>query len=56
MSGVGDASHSLFADTRGQGCAIVYGDKFSAALEMTSNAEKFLSKSSYESELVPGTT
>jgi len=52
MSGVGDASHSLFADTRGQGCAIVYGDKISAAIEMTSNVEKFFSKSSYESELV----
>jgi hypothetical protein len=52
MSGVGDASHSLFADTRGQGCAIIYGDKVSAALEMTANVEKFFSKSSYESELV----
>jgi hypothetical protein len=52
MSGVGDASHSLFADTRGQGCAIVFGDAHSAAIEMTSNVEKFFSKSSYESELV----
>jgi len=52
MSGVGDASHSLFADTRGQGCAIIFGDDTSAALEMSSNVEKFLSKSSYESELV----
>jgi hypothetical protein len=52
MSGVGDASHSLFADTRGQGCAIVFGDSHSAAIEMTSNVEKFFSKSSYESELV----
>jgi len=52
MSGVGDASHSLFADTRGQACAIIFGDDTSAALEMSSNVEKFLSKSSYESELV----
>ena len=52
MSGVGDASHSLFADTRGQGCAIVFGDKISAAIEMTANVEKFFSKSSYQSELV----
>ena len=52
MSGVGDASHSLFADTRGQGCAIIFGDDTSAALEMSSNVEKFQSKSSYESELV----
>jgi len=49
---VGDASHSLFADTRGQGCAIVYGDEHSAAIEMSSNVEKFMSKSSYESEIV----
>jgi hypothetical protein len=52
MAGVGDASHSLFADTRGQGYAIVFGDKRSAAIEMTSNVEKFFSKSSYQSELV----
>ena len=52
MSGVGDASHSLFADTRGQGSGIIFGDEHSAALEMSSNVEKFLSKSSYESELV----
>ncbi len=42
----------MFADARGQGCAIVYGDQYSAALEMTSNREKFQSKSSYDSELV----
>ena len=52
LSMVGDASHSLFVDTRGQGCAIIYGDEHSAALEMTSNVEKFQSKSSYESEIV----
>ena len=52
MTLAGDASNSLFADTRGQGCAIVFGDASSAALEMTANVEKFFSKSSFQSELV----
>ena len=51
MSLLGDASFNLFADAKGQGCAIVHGDAHSAALEMTCNKEKFQSKSSYDSEL-----
>ena len=46
-----DASHNLFANARGQLCNILYGDKLSAPLEMTSNKESFVSDSSYESEL-----
>ncbi len=52
MISVGDASNSLLADTRAFGCAIIFADKHSAALEMSVNVEKFLSKSSYESEIV----
>jgi hypothetical protein len=48
----GDASHNLFANSRGQQCEIIYGDKDSAALDMSSVKEKEVTNSSYESELI----
>jgi hypothetical protein len=48
----GDASHNLFANARGQQCEIVYGDEYSAALDMSSVKEKEVTNSSYESELI----
>jgi hypothetical protein len=49
---MGDASHNLFSNARGQGCQIIYGDQFSAPINMTSNCFKFVTSSSYHAELV----
>lgn len=46
-----DASHNLFADARGQHCVQIYGDRVSAALDMTSNKGK-VTESSFEDELI----
>jgi hypothetical protein len=47
-----DASHNLFADARGQRCELIYGDKVSAALDLSCNKEKEVTSASYESELL----
>ena len=47
-----DASHNLFSDAKGQQCVQVYGDRVSAALDMTSNRGKAVTNSSYEEELI----
>ena len=49
---MGDSSHNLFANAKGQGCKLVYADKWSAAINITSNVHKFVSESAYEAELV----
>ena len=49
---MGDSSHNLFANAKGQGCKLVYADKWSAAVNITSNVHKFVTDSAYEAELV----
>jgi hypothetical protein len=49
---MGDSSHNLFANAKGQGCKLVYADKWSAAINITSNVHKFVTDSAYEAELV----
>jgi hypothetical protein len=49
---MGDSSHNLFANAKGQGCKLVYADKWSAAINITSNVHKFVTQSAYEAELV----
>jgi hypothetical protein len=49
---MGDASHNLFSNAKGQGCKVVYLDEWSAAVGVTSNIFKYVTKSSYEAELV----
>jgi hypothetical protein len=51
-----DASHNAFVDAKGQHCEIVYGDEFSAALDMSSSKEKIVTMSSCESEQIGYTT
>ena len=48
----GDASHNAYANARGHGCTMIYGDRKSAALDTTSNVEKAPTGSSFESELI----
>jgi len=48
----GDASHNAFVNSTGQNCEIVYADKYSAAIEFSSNREQKITASSYESELI----
>ena len=49
---MGDSSHNLFINAKGQGCKLVYADKWSAAVLLTSNVHKFVTDSAYEAELV----
>ena len=49
---MGDSSHNLFSNAKGQGCKLVYPDKWSAAIYITSNVHKFVADSAYEAELV----
>jgi hypothetical protein len=49
---MGDSSHNLFTNAKGQGCKLVYADKWSAAINITSNVHKFTADSAYEAELV----
>jgi len=48
----GDASHNAYANARGHGCSIIYGDRLSAALDLSCNVEKATTGSSYESEML----
>jgi hypothetical protein len=49
---MGDSSHNFFSNAKGQGCKLVYPDKWSAAIYITSNVHKFVADSAYEAELV----
>ena len=49
---MGDSSHNLFANAKGQGCKLIYADKHSAAVIITSNVHKFVTDSAYLAELV----
>ena len=49
---MGDSSHNLFINARGQGCQLIYADKWSAAINITSNVHKYVAGSAYEAELV----
>ena len=48
----GDASHNAFVDGRGQSCEIIYADRTSAALDMNSSKQKYVTDSSCESEVI----
>lgn len=49
---MGDSSHNLFADARGQMCTLIYADEHSAAVDMTCNKLPSTTLSVFESELV----
>jgi hypothetical protein len=48
----GDASHNAFVDGKGQSCEIIYADKHSAAMDMNSSKQKYVTDSSCESEII----
>jgi hypothetical protein len=48
----GDASHNAFVDGKGQSCEIIYADNRSAAIDMTSSKQKYVTDSSCESEII----
>ena len=48
----GDASHNAFVEGKGQSCQIIYADKTSAAIDMNSCKQKYVTDSSCESEVI----
>ena len=48
----GDASHNAFVEGKGQSCQIIYADKTSAAVDMNSSKQKYVTDSSCESETI----
>ena len=49
---MGDSSHNLFSDARGQMCTLIYADAHSAAVDMSCNKLPTTTLSVFESELV----